>query len=88
MTSSVCIPSGTHVAPFSEGVVPRISENPSLPPGFPLAVESTMAWTGGHFEDSNKYTLTLDEKDLKEVHAALAYFKGMDGPTLAVPFPN
>lgn len=48
---------------------------PSLPPGFPAKLESSMAWTGADFRGDSEYTHVLSDAEKAELRAAVECFK-------------
>lgn len=48
----------------------------TLPAGYPEVVNTPRAWTGSDFTDKSKYIYMLSEAEVKEIEAALSYFKG------------
>ncbi|RYP40911.1 hypothetical protein DL767_001392 [Monosporascus sp. MG133] len=48
------------------------------PQGFPKTVKSPMAWTGTTLKDEDLRRLELDEQDVHEIEAALAYFRSLE----------
>lgn len=61
---------------FKEAFIAPAAEAPGLPAGFPLFVESAMAWTADDFKDMKEYMYTLTSEDLAEIDNALTSFKG------------
>jgi hypothetical protein len=54
-------------------------ENRRMPAGFPKLIVSPTAWTGVDFENdpgTERYTLRLDEAQVKELEQACHTFKG------------
>jgi hypothetical protein len=55
-------------------------ENSGIPAGFPKSIVSPTAWTGADFENDpgrERYTLRLNEAQIKELEQACRNFKGM-----------
>jgi len=48
---------------------------PSLPPGFPAKLESSMAWAGADFLGGSEYTHVLCDAEKAELRAAVECFK-------------
>lgn len=67
----------TLVAPHHELKQPYApAEMPSLPNGFPAVLSSPLAWTGQQFARQSDYIHHLDADEIREIDAALKYFKG------------
>ena len=47
----------------------------SVPPGWPLALESPLVWTGEQFGTDTSHTYVLDEGEKEEIDAALHHFQ-------------
>jgi hypothetical protein len=47
-----------------------------LPRDFPSKLESSLAWTGSDFQNTNEYIIVLTEEDLGDINRAVASFKG------------
>jgi len=52
--------------------LPRLA---SVPKGWPLSLDSPMAWSGGQFQGDHEYTYVLDEFEKIEIENALQSFK-------------
>lgn len=48
---------------------------PSLPRGFPIAIDSALAWNGAQFKRDSEYVLCLTESHVREIEMALQDFK-------------
>lgn len=48
----------------------------TLPPGFPLHLSSDFVWDGNDLHKKYDWNCQLTDKDLVEIEAALASFKG------------
>jgi len=57
------------------------SELDTLPSGFPLRMDTALAWEGAHFAGKSDYIHTLDETDRAEIAAAVEHFKSQLCPT-------
>lgn len=67
---------------FFEGCSYPVSEwnLASVPPGWPLAVQSPLAWTGERLGPDMSYTYVLNEDEKKEIDYALHRFQGSQAP--------
>jgi hypothetical protein len=54
-----------------------VGESTNLPRGFPLSVQSPLAWTGQQFDNRSDFIYHLDEEDRQEITGALDAFKSM-----------
>ncbi|KAF8424962.1 hypothetical protein EV426DRAFT_75425 [Tirmania nivea] len=59
----------------------RLAEDPSLPAvplpaGFPARVDGPIVWEGSDWADEGQWVYQLSDAELKEVDAALEYFRG------------
>lgn len=69
----------TLVAPHHELKQPYApAEMPSLPNGFPAVLSSPLAWTGQQFARQSDYIHHLDADEIREIDAALKYFKALE----------
>jgi hypothetical protein len=62
---------------------PAAARKNGIPAGFPTSVVSSAAWTGSDFENGQgreRFTLALDEFDLKEIEQACKKFQGVCPP--------
>jgi hypothetical protein len=58
-------------ARLAAGIVER-----DVPKGWPLHLDSPMAWTGSEFKSDSSYTYTLSTGEIIEIEAAVEHFKG------------
>jgi len=61
---------------------PTTSTLPTLPFGFPLFVDSELAWSASDIQIKLEHTYHLTCEDTAEIDNALDYFKGLDRPTI------
>jgi hypothetical protein len=61
---------------FVESFGALIAEAAGLPDGFPVYIDSGMAWGKDQFKDEDAYIHTLQPEDVAEIKNALASVKG------------
>lgn len=67
------------VSQASDGTNPQNNLNhelAALPPRFPLALDSELAWSGADFVGEYTFIYELAETDKDEISAGLGHFKG------------
>ncbi|ORY65860.1 uncharacterized protein BCR38DRAFT_456546 [Pseudomassariella vexata] len=63
---------------FREGCFSSPDDPCSLPTGFPVHLDSQLAWSGAQFKHHAEYVLQLTGAELSEVSSALHKFKGLE----------
>jgi len=53
---------------------------PTLPPGFPMFLDSELAWSTSEISGGMEYTYHLTQEDRAEIDNALQSFKGLYRP--------
>lgn len=77
MATAEYFPSVEHASKFWKEQSSKKSSAPRVPDRFPEQLTSPLAWTRAEIEsERSKWTLHLDEGDIKAIEAALASFEG------------
>jgi hypothetical protein len=67
-----------HVNQENDLTNPKLLEPPILPPGYPLLLDSNLAWSPSEIQINDGHTYHLTQEDKVEIESALSFFKGLD----------
>lgn len=71
-----------HAKEEKESTTTRPRAAPTLPSGFPIFLDSKLAWPTSEVPGVLEYTYHLTQEDRAEIDSALKLFKGLDPPGL------